>query len=108
MRARLCKFASSWVEVITPGSSGSRIINHVPRRLLEEIVSISDTFVEGAGQQARALYKLAVIHEGRGLQAESMACRTKSLELRVKLKPELKDAPFEEAEFDKLCLWMLW
>ncbi|GAW18075.1 hypothetical protein ANO14919_075460 [Xylariales sp. No.14919] len=77
-------------------------------QLLEEIVSISETFVEGEGQRARALYKLSEIHLQLGAQKESDACKEKALTLLAKLKPDLKDAPFEEATFSKLCLWMLW
>ncbi|KAF4984957.1 hypothetical protein FDECE_16948 [Fusarium decemcellulare] len=77
-------------------------------QLLEEVVGISETFVEGEGQRARALCKLTEIYADRGMQAESNACRENALSLRAALKPELKDAPFEEAEFSKLCLWMLW
>ena len=77
-------------------------------QLLEEIVSISETFSEGEGQRARALYKLSVIHAERGMLPSSEACRGEALRLRAKLKPELKDDPFEEAEYAKLCLWMLW
>ncbi|KAK3936100.1 TPR-like protein [Diplogelasinospora grovesii] len=76
--------------------------------LLEDIVNISETFEEGEGQRARALYKISGIYVERGMQAESLAAKEKALELRAKLKPELKDAPFEEAAFSKLCLWMLW
>ncbi|KAI0531916.1 P-loop containing nucleoside triphosphate hydrolase protein [Xylaria digitata] len=77
-------------------------------QLLEEIVSISETFVEGEGQRARALYKLSEIHSHVGMQKESDAYRDKALALLANLRPELKDAPFEEATFSKLCLWMLW
>ncbi|KJZ74929.1 hypothetical protein HIM_05660 [Hirsutella minnesotensis 3608] len=77
-------------------------------QLLEEAVGISETFVEGEGQRARALYKLTEVYANRGMQAESINCREKALTLRAALRPELKDAPFEEAEFSKLCLWMLW
>ncbi|CAM1507781.1 Fc.00g046290.m01.CDS01 [Cosmosporella sp. VM-42] len=77
-------------------------------QLLEEVVGISETFVEGEGQRARALYKLTKVYADRGKQAESIACREKALTLRTALRPELKDSPFEEAEFSKLCLWMLW
>ncbi|KAK7230022.1 hypothetical protein V2G26_002192 [Clonostachys chloroleuca] len=55
-------------------------------QMLEEIVGISKTFTEGQGQQARALFNIAEVYKER----------------------ELEDAPFEEAEFSKLCLWMLW
>ncbi|KAJ2981226.1 hypothetical protein NUW58_g6738 [Xylaria curta] len=77
-------------------------------QLLEEIVNISETFVEGEGQRARALYKLSEIHARMDRHKESDACRDKALSLLAKLRPELKDASFEEASFSKLCLWMLW
>lgn len=38
----------------------------------------------------------------------SEACKKEALKLRAKLKPELEDNPFEEVEFAKLCVWMLW
>lgn len=71
-------------------------------------MSISKTILEGEGQRARAFYKLSVIHAERGMLPSSEACRGEALKLRAKLKPELKDKPFEEAEFARLCLWMLW
>jgi hypothetical protein len=71
-------------------------------------VKISETFAEGEGQRARALYKLSCIYAERGRLAESEDCKEESLKLRAQLKPELEDAPFEEDEFSKLCLWMLW
>ncbi|KAI6784643.1 uncharacterized protein J7T54_006689 [Emericellopsis cladophorae] len=77
-------------------------------QLLEEVVNMTETFAEGDGQRARALYKLAEIYSDRDIQAESIACRGKASTLREALRPDLKDAPFEEAEFSKLCLWMLW
>jgi hypothetical protein len=76
--------------------------------LLEELVSISETFVEGEGQRARALFKLSQIHEGRDRETESKDCRERAVALRDKVKPSLKGAPVEEGEFSKLCLWMLW
>ena len=85
-----------------------RYFNPASRQLLEEIVDISETFVEGEGQRARALYRLTKIYEDRGNQAESTACKERALRLRAALRPELQEAPFEEAEFSKLCLWMLW
>lgn len=71
-------------------------------------MGISETSVEGEGQRARALYKLSVIHGERGMIPSSEACKTEALKLRAKLKPELEGNAFEEAEFAKLCLWMLW
>ncbi|KAI0813657.1 P-loop containing nucleoside triphosphate hydrolase protein [Xylaria sp. FL0064] len=77
-------------------------------RLLDEIVSISESFVEGEGQRTRALYKLSMIYASEHLQKESDACRDKALVLLAGLKPELRGAPFDEATSSKLCLWMLW
>ncbi|KAI1147262.1 P-loop containing nucleoside triphosphate hydrolase protein [Nemania diffusa] len=77
-------------------------------QLLQEIVSISEAFLEGEGQRARALYKLSEIHRHMGQQKESDAYRDQALTQLASLKPELKNAPFEEATFSKLCLWMLW
>lgn len=71
-------------------------------------MSISETFVEGQGQRARALYKLSRLQSERDMPAESEASRKLAVELRAAQKPELANAPFEEAEFAKLCLWMLW
>ena len=85
-----------------------RVSFHDISQLLEQIVSISEAFVEGEGQRARALYKLSVIHERRGLNAESLSAKEEAVKLRAKLKPEIAEEPFEESEFAKLCLWMLW
>ncbi len=71
-------------------------------------MSISETLIEGDGQRARVLYRLSGLYADKGMEAESKSCREKALELRKKLKPELDDAPFEEAQFSKLCPWMLW
>ena len=71
-------------------------------------MGISETFVEGEGQRARALYKLSVIHGERGMAASSDASKEEALRLRAKLKPELEGNAFERDEFAKLCLWMLW
>jgi len=75
---------------------------------LKELVAIAETLKEGEGQLAQALYKLAVLLERKDLVSESLAYKTRALELRTKLRPQSKDAPFEEEEFMKLCLWMLW
>ncbi|TLD07289.1 hypothetical protein PgNI_10309 [Pyricularia grisea] len=77
-------------------------------QLLDEIVSISETFVEGQGQRARALYKLSEIYYKCGKEALGDECRIQAVELRASMRTELTDAPFEEAEFGKLCPWMLW
>ena len=76
--------------------------------LLKQLIAIAETLNEGEGQLARACYKLAVLYDDRGMQAESESCKTRACDLRAKLRPEAIDAPFEEKEFMKLCLWMLW
>ena len=83
-------------------------IADLSRELLEELVSISETFVEGEGQRARALFKLSQIHEERGRGLESRDCRERAVVLRDKVNPGLQGAPVEEGEFSKLCPWMLW
>lgn len=82
--------------------------HHNHSQLLDEIVSISETFVEGQGQRARALYKLSEIYYKCGKEALGDECRIQAVELRASMRTELTDAPFEEAEFGKLCPWMLW
>ena len=69
---------------------------------------MTETFEEGNGQRARAPYKLAEVYKDRDMQAEWATCKEKALTLRATLRPDLKNAPFEEAELSKLCLWMLW
>jgi len=70
---------------------------------------MSEMFPEGEGQRARALYKLSGVYAvERDMLDKSEACRDQALSLRAKLRPELEDAPFEEAEFSELCPWMLW
>ena len=76
--------------------------------LLTQLVAISETLNEGEGQLARAKYKLAILYSEKGIAAESENCKAQAIELRGRLRPEAKDAPFEEKEFMKLCLWMLW
>lgn len=78
------------------------------RQLFEELIAVTETFVEGKGQRARALCKLSGLYEDKGMQAESKAFKEQALELRTELKPELNDCPFVEEEFAKLCVWMLW
>jgi hypothetical protein len=49
-----------------------------------------------------------MLYEEREREDESRTCAEKAAQLRRELKPELADAAFEEKEFMKLCLWMLW
>src|SRR3569833_46883 len=83
--------------------------NRARRQLLEEIVGISETFLEGQGQCARALYKLSTICAGRAPQAESDSYKQKAIELLLKLRPDSKsDMEYGESQFSELCPWMLW
>ncbi|KFY81724.1 hypothetical protein V500_11143 [Pseudogymnoascus sp. VKM F-4518 (FW-2643)] len=76
--------------------------------LLKQLVDISETLAEAEGQLARASYKLSVLYGEKEMLAESQACKARAISLRDKLRPESKDSPFEESEFMKLCLFMLW
>lgn len=79
------------------------------RELLEELVSISETFVEGEGQRARALFKLSQIYAERGgREEESKDLRERAVALRDKVSPDQKGAPVGEGGFSRLCPWMLW
>lgn len=82
--------------------------NILARGMLLELIAIAETLREGEGQLSRAKYKLSVLYGERGMQDDSEACKAHALEIRNRLKSELKDAPFVEEEFQKLCLWMLW
>ena len=86
----------------------TKIANSVDRELLLQIVEIAQTLNEGEGHLARANHKLSVLYTEKGMEPEIKTCKATALDLRAKLRPELKDAPFEEEEFMKLCPWMLW
>jgi hypothetical protein len=75
---------------------------------LKQLIAISETLNEGEGHLARAKYKLAVLYEEKGMVAKGDSCKAQAMELRKKLRPQDANAPFEEKEFMKLCLWMLW
>lgn len=77
-------------------------------KLLKQLIDISESLNEGEGQLARALYKLSVLYAEKGALAECEACKLRAVEIRGRLRPEDKDAPFEEEYFSKLTLWMLW
>ncbi|KAI1776189.1 hypothetical protein F4818DRAFT_373934 [Hypoxylon cercidicola] len=77
-------------------------------KLLKQLIDISESLNEGEGQLARALYRLSVLYAEKGELAESNACKSRALEIRGRLRPEDKDAPFVEECFSKLTLWMLW
>ncbi|KAF2488319.1 hypothetical protein BU16DRAFT_623622 [Lophium mytilinum] len=69
-----------------------------------QLIAIAQTLNEGEGQLARANYKLAILYNHKGMEAESQICKDRAIALRANLRPEAKDAPYEEAEFMKLCL----
>ncbi|OBT54332.1 hypothetical protein VE04_05420 [Pseudogymnoascus sp. 24MN13] len=76
--------------------------------LLKQLIAISETLTEVDGERARANYKLSVLYGEKDMLSESQACKARAISLRDKLRPESKDRPFEESEFMKLCLFMLW
>ncbi|ORX98178.1 hypothetical protein BCR34DRAFT_607010 [Clohesyomyces aquaticus] len=76
--------------------------------LLGQLVDIAGSIPEGQGQLARAHFKLSVLCAERERAAESQNHRKIAEKLKAQLKPDLTNAPFEEVEFTKLCLWMLW
>jgi hypothetical protein len=76
--------------------------------LLIQLTDIAESVNEGKGQLARAYFKLAMLYRERNRLDESRICTEKAVQLRMELKPELAEAPIEEKEFMKLCLWMLW
>ncbi|KAI1215007.1 uncharacterized protein F4807DRAFT_466343 [Annulohypoxylon truncatum] len=76
--------------------------------LLKQLINISESLNEGEGQLARALYKLSIFYAEKGLVEDSETCKKRALEIRGRLRPEDKEAPFEEPYFSKLTLWMLW
>ena len=57
---------------------------------------------------ARAKYKLAVLYAERGMKSESDEYKAQALEIRARLRPEVKEAAFKEEKFMELCVWMLW
>jgi hypothetical protein len=63
---------------------------------------------EGKGQLARAYFKLAIIYDEQERTHDSSTCRNMAERLRAEMRPDLRNAPFKEEEFMKLCLWMLW
>ncbi|KAI0157224.1 hypothetical protein GGR57DRAFT_461278 [Xylariaceae sp. FL1272] len=76
--------------------------------LLKQLIDIAGALNEGEGQLARALYKLSTIYAEKGATSDAEACKMRALEVRNRLRPENKDADFEEESFSKLTLWMLW
>jgi hypothetical protein len=76
--------------------------------LLMQLVAISETLPGADGQLARAYYKLSIICEDTQRTDESKMHKEQALHVRARLRPTEKDAPFEEQEFAKLNLFMLW
>jgi len=76
--------------------------------LLQQLVDIASSIPEGKGQLARAYYKLSILHTERGREVESATYKTQAEATLGEIRPDLRDEPFEEQTFMKLCLWMLW
>lgn len=68
---------------------------------------MAGTLPEGKGQLARACFKLATWYDDEKKRDERRVCREAAMQLRAEVEPFLRDAPFEEANFIRLCPWML-
>ena len=73
-----------------------------------QLVDIASSIPEGKGQLARAYFKLSTLHAGRGREDESATYKAQAEATLAEIRPDLRDDPFEEQTFMKLCLWMLW
>ncbi|RYC57267.1 hypothetical protein CHU98_g8943 [Xylaria longipes] len=76
--------------------------------LLKQLVDIAGALNEGEGQLARAFYKLSVLYSEKGAVSEAETSKAKAIEIRNHLRPQERDAAFDEESFSKLTLWMLW
>ena len=76
--------------------------------MLKELVMISESLPEGEAQRARANYKLSIILETMGREAESEEYRKKAIDLRAKIRPDDDATASKEESFSELCPWMLW
>ncbi|KAF2153972.1 TPR-like protein [Myriangium duriaei CBS 260.36] len=74
---------------------------------LEHLADIAAVLLEGR-QLARAHWLLSVLYDEQGRTQERDRSRQIAERLRAEIRPDLKEAPFEEGEFRKLCLFMLW
>ena len=84
------------------------MFNSFSSDILTQLVAISETLPGAEGQLARAYYKLSIICADTERTSESNKFEEKALQVRARLRPAEKDAPFEEEEFAKLNLFMLW
>jgi hypothetical protein len=75
---------------------------------LKQLLNIAGALNEGEGQLARASYKLSILYAEKGAILEAEASKEKAIEVRNRLRPQDKDAPFDDGSFSKLTLRMLW
>ena len=76
---------------------------------MSECVTISESLPEGAGQLARALWKLSVLHaaQGRARESEEFKSRARVLKAKVLGGSNVENDESDEA-YNRLNLWMLW
>lgn len=75
---------------------------------MQQLVDIAGSIPEGKGQLACAEFKLSTLYAEKGREDESATCKAQAESTLAEIRPDLRDAPFEEQTFIKLCLWMLW
>jgi hypothetical protein len=80
----------------------------VGSELLKQLVDIAGALGKGEGQLARASYKLSVLYSEKGAVLEAESSKAKAIEIRNRLRPQDKAAPFDNESFSRLTLWMLW
>ncbi|KAI0457895.1 hypothetical protein F5B21DRAFT_520394 [Xylaria acuta] len=83
---------------------GNRLKTCDSIELLKQLVDIAGALNEGEGQLARAFYKLSTLYTEKGAVLEAEASKTKAIEIRNRLRPQEKDAAFDEESFSKLTL----
>ena len=76
--------------------------------LLEECVSIAENLPEGKGYEARAKFKLGMIYASQGKLEQSRAVMVTAKALRGELVGEKDGRAEDEADYESLCVWMLW
>jgi hypothetical protein len=77
-------------------------------QLLNKVVDISEGLPGAEGHLARAFFKLSIVAADMQKDDESLNFKKKALEIRTRVCGTSIDAPFEESEFAKLNLFMLW
>lgn len=76
---------------------------------MNECIAISECLPEGAGQLARAMHKLSLLHAEQGRAETSQGFRDKARGLKANINGiEASNDDDSEEAYNKLNLWMLW